>query len=123
MKLYYLLLTLFTSTLLSNGDVYTNPLQSQSPLSITLASKLGISTAHGNTSEAIEWPDQPHFPRFMYKLYHKVMHRMQHDPNKAMNLLGFGNQKAFANSIQIVYPISVKNGLLIFFKDSKYVYI
>ncbi|KAI6656637.1 BMPLa [Oopsacas minuta] len=81
-----------------------------SPVSLILASKLGVMDGTNMDKNHSNWPDDSQLPSFMVRLYNKVINRAQQDPMKAMNLLGYGNKKIFANSIQTLYPISTLRG-------------
>ena len=81
----------------------------KSHFSLIFATKFGF-TLNGNTNQS-EWSTDPQPPNFMLRLYKKVIDKTEQDPTKAMNLLGFGNDKMFANSMQILYPTFNKRGL------------
>ena len=79
-----------------------------SQASLILANKFGF-TFNGYSNES-EWHATPQLPNFMLCIYNKVIDKTELDPTKAMNLLGYGNDKIFANSMQILYPIYKKRG-------------
>ena len=81
----------------------------KSHVSLILASKFGF-TLNENANQS-EWSTNPQPPNFMLRLYNKVIDKTEQDPTKAMNLLGFGNDKIFANSMQILYSIFNKRGV------------
>ena len=87
------------------------------PISLTFASKLGIINAPYVNANISEWSDDSQLPKFMVRLYNKVIDRTKQDPTEAMNLLGYGNKKIFANSLQILYPISVLKGKSVIFNN------
>ena len=81
-------------------------------ISLPFISKLGIMNSPYVNPNSSEWSADSHLPKFMLRLYNKVIDGTKQDPTEAMNLLGFGNKKIFANSLQILYPISVLKGML-----------
>lgn len=83
---------------------------SSPPISLTFASKLGIMNSPYVNTNFSEWSDDSQLPKFLLRLYNKVIDGTKQNPTEAMNLLGFGNKKIFANSLQILYPISVLKG-------------